>query len=833
MTLIPRRLAGYVLVTVASLSISIGAAVVSRLDAADNEIGDRVKQLVSAMDAAGTRPHELWNFAREIEELGDQVVEPVKIAARDASDRGKLGCAKVLARLGHNTEANDLLLQVLAASDDVEIRVAAVELIGSTRDTTRAQSLRGLLDKAMDPSERVALAKALYALDRKSFGMVAKDALRDVLNSDDVDYQYEAALGLAQIGDFEQSQRFLRVIAKEPSERGEMARLYLERYEDLRRLERGTPAVVETGSQPAKTSSFKFIEEIVGLIQRYHVRGLEVDVEDLLSAAADGMLQALDPHSTYLSPKELQKWTFDLNPQYGGIGAYVNHVEDVFTILRPIYSGPAYKMGLRSGDQILKVDDWATAGKDSDEITGRLKGMPGTTVKVNIYRKGWKEPRDFEIVRERIEIPTVRGELLPGKVGYVVLDTFGEDTGEELSRVLGGLEKEGMTSLILDLRNNSGGYLSTARRVAEKFLPKDRMIVSWRGREEANSGREENEYKTTRDGRYSSTPMAVMVNHYSASASEIVAGALQDHKRATVVGERSYGKGSVQNLFHLDSRRGEPWIDEERENGAFDDGEEFDDANKNGKADMGEPFVDLASKNGRFDPGEEFTDANKNKTWDEGESYVDANRNGRYDGPERFVDLNKNGKFDLGPAVKLTIARYYLPSGRSIHKEIDMEGKILEQGGVMPDHEVKPEEVAGWKIEEAQKLVEARAFENYVDTHSTPENEATFRKLAVFDGFDPSAYPGFEEFYAGLNTQVPRDDIRRWLRTYVQRKVADLRGSEFIEDYQSDTQLQRALVEVLRKQDVDPSSIDEYRFFAKKFDAAVAKTPDSNAPVPK
>ncbi len=825
------RLAGLFSVLLAAATLATPAPALAQ--ARVENVGDRVKEIVSAMDSSVSSASDLWNYAREIEELGDQAIPAVKEASRDASDRGKLGCAKVLARVGENTAANDLLMEILAASDDGALRIASIELIGTTRDSTRAPALRTFLDKAMDPSERVAIAKALFELDRKSYGLVAKDALREVLNSDDVDYQYQAALGLAGIGDFESAQRYLRVVAKEPSERGQLARLYLDRFEDLRRLERGAPPASGESGAPSRERDLQFIREIIQLVQRYHVRGLEVDVEDLLSAAAEGMLQTLDPYSTYLSPKDLAKWTFDLNPNYGGIGAYVNHVEEVFTIIRPIYSGPAYKMGLRSGDQILKVDGWSTAGKDSDEITGRLKGMPGTSVNVTVYRKGWKEPRDFEIVRERIEIPTVRGEMLPGQVGYVVLDTFGEQTGEELSRVLGNLEKEGMTSLVLDLRNNSGGYLSTARRVAEKFLKKDQVIVSWRGRDEPDSSREENEYRAARDGRFSDVPMAVLVNHFSASASEIVSGALQDQKRAAVIGERSYGKGSVQNLFPLESRRGEPWIDEERENGFYDDGEEFEDRNGSGRWEPGEPFVDLATKNQKFDPGEEFTDVNKNKSWDDGEPFVDANQNGRYDGPERYVDLNRNGKFDLGPAVKLTIARYYLPSGRSIHREMDMDGKVLTEGGVTPEHIVKSDEIAGWKIEEGQRLVETGVFEKYIETHFTPENEAAFRKLAVYDGMDTSLYPGFEEFYASLETQVPRDDIRRWLRTFVQRKVADLRGREFIEDYQNDVQLQRAIVEVLRRSKVDPASVDEYRFFAKRFDAAIAKTEDQKAAVPK
>ena len=331
--------------------------------------------------------------------------------------------------------------------------------------------------------------------------------------------------------------------------------------------------------------------------------------------------------------------------------------------MRPIYSGPAYKMKLKSGDRILKVDGWRTQGHALPDITKRLKGPAGTTVKLQIYRRGWSKPRDLEVTRALIRIPTVNWDMLPGNVGYVQLTTFGFTTGSELEDALVDLESRGVKALIMDLRFNSGGYLRVAREVAGKFLDGEQVICYWEGRNRREAPRR-TLYSLEPD-RIRKLPLVVLVNRYSASASEIVAGAMKDHGRAVVIGERTFGKGSVQRFYDLDRWPSEPFEDTLRPNGLYDSSERFLDDNGNDRWDPGEPFQDKPKYNGRWDDGEIFTDANSNSKWDEGEQFVDQNDNKRYDPPEKFTDLNKDGNYDRGPQIKLTIARYYLPKGIS------------------------------------------------------------------------------------------------------------------------------------------------------------------------
>jgi hypothetical protein len=353
-----------------------------------------------------------------------------------------------------------------------------------------------------------------------------------------------------------------------------------------------------------------------------------------------------------------------------------------------------------------------------------------------------------------------------------------------------------MRSLILDLRFNSGGYLETAQRVCDLFLDRGKLVVYWEGRNKAIAPRRE--IRTSSPVSRPAYPMVILVNGASASASEIVAGCLQHYKRADLVGLRTYGKGSVQNVYPVFiSPPAEPWTD--------------------------------ANRNGTYDFAERFMDVNANGRWDAGEDYDDANRNGRWDGDEPFEDRNGNSHFDF-PAVKITIAKYFLPSGVSLRREpVTVGGKVRWVGGVDPDVWAMSEEPDGWRNEELARLEEAGAFDRYFEQNYAG-NEKLLADLARFDGGRHDDYPGFEDFYSSLSTRLTREEIWWWLRARVRRKVGDDRGREMVGDFVQDQQLQVAVLRTLAGLRIDPRTIPEYAIFAdRKFPEVPAELREGQA----
>lgn len=290
----------------------------------------------------------------------------------------------------------------------------------------------------------------------------------------------------------------------------------------------------------------------------------KVDRRELVEAAMRGMIMKLDPYSSYIDTTELKQFNESVDQEFGGIGIQVTVEPKTrqLMVMTPIPGTPAYKAGIRAGDHIIEIDGKATAefteGREMDSAVKMMRGKPGEVVKVKIQHNGAASSEDLEIVRAIIKTPTVLGDhydsagnwsyLMPGeeKIGYIRLTSFGRNSAEEVHDALESLKKEGMKALVLDLRFNPGGLLSAATAISDYFVESG-LIVSTKGR-----NTETQEYKARRAGTYSGFPMVVLVNRYSASASEIVSACLQDHKRAIVIGERTWGKGSVQNVIELE-----------------------------------------------------------------------------------------------------------------------------------------------------------------------------------------------------------------------------------------------------------------------------------------
>jgi C-terminal peptidase prc len=735
-------------------------------------VSDRVREIVAEMETGGLT--EAWKAADRLARLGDRAVPHVEKALEEATKESvRLGAAKALVLLKDRRRGAQALVKLVKESTDDGAKVLALDVL-IERDVDEAgDELAKLLEEPYAGRVKARLARAVHALsdDRQR---QAKSALVALLGSSEADVRFAAAVALAEIKDYDSAKPVLEEFRTEPGERGQVAALH------LRLAEYGSLLAKSFNSAEKPNDPNAVLNEIIRKIRLVHQDGDQFSEDELRAFAAKGMLEHLDPYSTYLTPEELTNWNFDLNPQYGGIGAYVNMDENnILYISRPIYSGPAYRAGLTSGDKVLAVDGWDTAGRLQTETVARMKGPPGSTVVLRILRRGWKEPRNFTIVREKVQIPTVNHDLLPGGIGYVELETFGGSTPVELEAALADLERRGAKALVLDVRDNSGGYLEVAREVAGKFLKGDQEIVYWEGRNKKVAPRVA--LKTKEPEKVRTFPLVVLANRFSASASEIVAGALQDHKRATLVGERTFGKGSVQRLIPLDSAPGEP----------------FEDRDQDEEWSPGEPFVDV-DNNGKRGPDEPYTD---------------SNGNGRFDAAEPYLDVNKNGKFDPKPELKLTVGRYYLPSGRSIHTERNKEGKVLQQGGVKPDETIAQREFEGWKNEEWFRILETKEIEKFVNG-LVDQSAELIQTLAVNDDRDPAKYPGFDELYARLKTPLSKEDVRRLLRPEVRRRASDLRGRRFLNDFLEDLQLQRAIYTAGKAVGLDLKSVPEYSSFA-------------------
>lgn len=282
-------------------------------------------------------------------------------------------------------------------------------------------------------------------------------------------------------------------------------------------------------------------------INNYYVDS--VDESKLVEDAIRGMLEKLDPHSSYTNAKETKSLNEPLQGDFEGIGVQFNIVDDTLVVMQPTTGGPSEKVGILAGDRIIAVNDTAIAGvkMDRSDIVRRLRGKRGTKVTLTVIRRGVDKPLSFIVKRAKIPVLSVDAAYMirPG-IGFVRLENFGEKTHEEMMCAIDSLKKLGMTDLILDLQDNGGGYLEAAARIANEFLSDGDMLVYTEGLHAPRR-----EFKAFGNGRLQQGRVVVLVNEFTASAAEIVSGAIQDHDRGTIVGRRSFGKGLVQRPFGL------------------------------------------------------------------------------------------------------------------------------------------------------------------------------------------------------------------------------------------------------------------------------------------
>jgi len=754
---------------------------------------ERVDAILARADKGSAAA--VCDAARELAELGLAVKPALQESLRTAAPAARLAIGRALLDLDEKDLARDTLLGVAEAKETAAAtRLLAVQLLGIgdfATDAAVVKLLKARLDAELDPIGKLAVAKSLYRVSAADKVRSVKEMER-ALDSERVDVRTQAALALAEVGNIEKAVPVLKKLQHDPTPEGRMALAWLEKDKAARQIE----ARLRSSGKGARSdewqpaSDLDLLQEVLDKLLERHVAGKDYRTpelrEELIEAAADGMMRRMDPHSNFFTQKEHERWNLDLVRDYGGIGAYVDQVgeERFFTITRPIYSGPAYEAGLRSRDQVLKVDGWETTGvKDINEIIARLKGPAGTPVTITVFRRGWTEPKEMTLSRQRIVIPSVTWDLLPGNLGYLELVTFARETPKEMVEALRDLSQRGMKGLILDLRNNTGGFLEVAQVLVSLFCGEGKLVV----RTEGPTPQDNQIYETPPIGiSFADTkklPMATLINDVSASASEILAGCLKHYGRSALIGAHTYGKGSVQTPMSPRTR--------------------------------------------------------------EEEKYEDQNGNGNYDAGEKFVDRNGNGKWDIGPYMKITTGRYYLPDGTTPDRQYDTNGSVMTQeidgkfyikGGVHPDTLVAFREPDLWKEQEFAKLLatsgdrrRATVFHAYLDRHYDAHRDV-FVQLAEGDGKDPSRYPGFDEFYDSLDTRLGKDDVRGYLRHYLRERVCDDRRKVFpgqglfiVGDYQEDNQLQAAIRRLLELLGRKPSDIEAYALFdAKLVDAGAA-----------
>ncbi len=760
-------------------------------------------ELLASVKAART-PDAVVQLAESVPfERAEKLIPQAKARLEGAQGLEALFLGRLLAH-GDSPSGAAALVRLLDDSDPALALSAAFSLAlpAFIRDEEAQKGLGDWLAGTVaeeHPGQFAEAAVSLHRIGDPARRKAARAYLGAGLASEDSRTRAQSALGLGRIGnlsDYQENNRLreeLHLLAGGVDQEALLAESLLDRFQEKeshQRLQdllqqkllegrkgasgrrkgqtgRSIPGGSGEGIDP-DDASLAVLKETLDLILRYHMEGQHFSREELIDAAADGMLHRLDPHSTFLAGKDFKNFSFEMNPEYGGIGAYVQTRDGVFTITRPIYSGPAYEAGLVSEDQVLSVDGWSTLEQPDEEIIKRLKGVPGTAVKIEIMRRGWTEPREFKVVRRKIEIPTLHTEILPGGVLYMELISFSRDVARHISQaILQARQDHPIKGVVLDLRNNPGGYLSQAVGICDVFLPPGKTVVTVKSRTQSTQVE-----KTRRPTVVpADIPLVILVNRFSASASEIVSGALAVHGRAVTVGERTFGKGSVQNLLPLRSERDE--------------------------------------------------------------KYQDSNHNGIHDEWEKYQDQNGNGKYDFGPRIKLTMAYYYLPDGKSIHTLRDHDGKIVEKGGVKPLVEVAFPPFASWKVPLLDPLFKNHMLEDYAKKIFT-ENKDLAVKLAEFDGRDVSRYPGWDAFYKGLDTRLSPEDVRRWVRIFLRRVVADARGKTFpfngawLGDYVEDPQLQEAVRQVLQRAGEPIAGVREYaELFAK-----VPETPKEDSEKP-
>ncbi|MCR4316876.1 MAG: S41 family peptidase [Planctomycetes bacterium] len=548
------------------LAIISGFAEVSFAQAEDTDAAQRILRRISRSTGG---IGGMWDRVTELVALGESGIPALSEALASDNMPEKLAAATTLLTIEKNEEqAFETICGVLEKSTDAKEIETCAKLFtrfGDDGDYERyVELVRGKLDSAPDVVSKIALYETLLYLE---FGPDdAIEALKALTSHESASIRHLAAVTLCSFDEEtgESLKEVLEDAVGDPSDVGSRASVLLDRLELSR-----TSSSREQAASSWSPTNLSFLEELIYLSKSYYFkeetirnseelreRGVDLRMQDIL---AIGMIRSLDPFSSYHTIEAEERFKEDITGTYAGIGARVTPSAEwndgkYITITSVFYGGPAHKAGLQPRDEILGADgerfDQITPDgrtESLDYVISKLKGDPNTPVDVLIRRRGWDQPRVFNLVREQIEVASVHYEMMPGKIGYILLDQFGTRSGQEMAQAIVALSRQGMESIVLDLRNNPGGRLDTVLQIADLFLPAGARISSTKGRWDAY--RDERVYTSSRPGV--TTPMTCLINGGSASGSEMLSAALKENNRALVIGENSYGKWTGQTTFEL------------------------------------------------------------------------------------------------------------------------------------------------------------------------------------------------------------------------------------------------------------------------------------------
>ncbi len=512
----------------------------------------RAADVHSILSQQAVNPDEpAWETAEALARLGRVADPEIAAAAADPARTPveRLAASAALLRLG-DQRSGVLGLEAVAMDPaaPMDRRLEAAQILGKWGGEYATARVGIMMDAPACPERlRVELAASLWKLSSRP---QAYDVLEDIrLHGASPLARAEATLALGQTDRFVYVKDEIKRLSEMPGLVGDRAASLLlinSRLDDEVRRDDFT---------------IKLVSEVVQKIRDFYASDDDdkdqvkrLQPQNLGESSAQALLYSLDQFNDYLNEEDYSDFEAQLKANYGGIGAWVGMRDSRFTVLTPMYDKPAYRAGLKPMDVIDRIDDTDIKDMKQNDIIKLLKGEPNTTVKVRVYRRGWNEPREVAVRREIIQIESVVSQLLPGNIGYVKINSFND--GDPYKRIKGtaGLVKDALTSfnrqgckgVILDLSNNPGGVMVSGVDVAKLFIGDSKMIVSSRGKK---TSRRITEYKAGIGRPFYGKPVVVVVNPGTASAAEILAGAMRDHKRAPLVGRKTYGKGSVQSLI--------------------------------------------------------------------------------------------------------------------------------------------------------------------------------------------------------------------------------------------------------------------------------------------